>query len=821
MRPGREEGRHFYAETEPSAMSQTQAPGRSEIDLRIKEAETCYGMGMLEEALSLYELVIASGKQIPAQTHQVLEEKVVRLKKEIQDHQESERKGLSAEDISIFKKTLSAQADIPALLDGAAALKELGLMEEAAAEYEKLLQIDPAACDFSKSDCTPGKIICDYLGCILETQEAAEVVKKATKTIYKFNLGDKETARIHFWLGQQLERREQHDLAFELYRAASEMDASDAEILARLNALKGKLSNNSRYDYLLRNKILSTHQLQEALAIAKKVNKSVDHVLVDRFKVDIQELGKSLSMYYGCPFRVFDPEMPVPFELINNLKKSFLLFYVWVPLRWDKSGIEILVDDPKDLRKTDHIRALMGNQKIGISVAIKEHVERYIQHFFDPRAEKMAETPVEDLDHIIPDVTFEEEEEAQDDRSSLDESSSQVVKFVDQILVTAFRNNASDVHIEPSVVTRKTAIRFRTDGVCHEYIQVPNAMAPAIISRLKIMAELDIAEKRLPQDGKIKVRRKGIQEFELRLSTMPTAGRFEDAVLRILTRTSSLKIDEIGLNARNLAVLKKLISRPYGMILCVGPTGSGKTTTLHAILGHINLPGVKIWTAEDPVEITQAGLRQVQVRPKIGLDFARIMRGFLRLDPDIIMIGEMRDKETATIALQAALTGHLVLSTLHTNNAPETLTRLLEMGMNPLNISDAFLGVLGQRLVRKLCAHCTDSYHPAAEEFEDLRMDYGAEGFDQCGYVYGPGFNLKKSAGCEKCNGSGFRGRVGIHELMEATTAIKVLIKKNATSFELSAQAVQDGMSTLKQDGIQKIISGITTIREVRRVCVD
>jgi type II secretory ATPase GspE/PulE/Tfp pilus assembly ATPase PilB-like protein len=526
-------------------------------------------------------------------------------------------------------------------------------------------------------------------------------------------------------------------------------------------------------------------------------------------------------MYYGCPFRVFDPETPVPFELINNLKKSFLLFYVWVPLRWDKSGIEILVDDPKDLRKTDHIRALMGNQKIGISVAIKEHVERYIQHFFDPRAEKMSETPAEDLDHIIPDVSFEEEEDIHDDRSSLDESSSQVVKFVDQILVTAFRNNASDVHIEPSVITRKTAIRFRTDGVCHEYIQVPNAMAPAIISRLKIMAELDIAEKRLPQDGKIKIRRKGIQEFELRLSTMPTAGKFEDAVLRVLTRTSSLKIDEIGLNERNLTVLRKLVARPYGMILCVGPTGSGKTTTLHAILGHINVPGVKIWTAEDPVEITQAGLRQVQVRPKIGLDFARIMRGFLRLDPDIIMIGEMRDKETATIALQAALTGHLVLSTLHTNNAPETLTRLLEMGMNPLNIADAFLGVLGQRLVRRLCPGCTESFHPAAEEFEDLRMDYGAEGFDKRGYVYGSGFNLQRSAGCEKCSGSGFRGRIGIHELMEATTDIKILIKKNATSHELARQAVADGMSTLKQDGIQKIINGITTIREVRRVCVD
>jgi type II secretory ATPase GspE/PulE/Tfp pilus assembly ATPase PilB-like protein len=396
-----------------------------------------------------------------------------------------------------------------------------------------------------------------------------------------------------------------------------------------------------------------------------------------------------------------------------------------------------------------------------------------------------------------------------------------VVKFVDQILVTAFRNGASDVHIEPSALTRKTTIRFRNDGVCYEYIQVPNAMAPAIISRLKIMAELDIAEKRLPQDGKIKVRRKGIQEFELRMSTMPTAGKYEDAVLRVLTRTGSIRLDDIGLNDRNLSLLKKLISRPYGILLCVGPTGSGKTTTLHAALAHINQPGVKIWTAEDPVEITQAGLRQVQVRPKIGLDFARVMRGFLRLDPDIIMIGEMRDKETATIGLEAALTGHLVLSTLHTNNAPETLTRLVEMGMNPLNISDAFLGVLGQRLVRRLCQGCIEGYHPGEEEFEDLRMDFGREAFDAAGLTYGPGFTLKRAAGCEKCSGSGFKGRIGIHELMEATYAIKLLIKKGATSFDLARQAAADGMTTLKQDGIRKIIDGITTIREVRRVCVD
>jgi type II secretory ATPase GspE/PulE/Tfp pilus assembly ATPase PilB-like protein len=345
-------------------------------------------------------------------------------------------------------------------------------------------------------------------------------------------------------------------------------------------------------------------------------------------------------------------------------------------------------------------------------------------------------------------------------------------------------------------------------------------MAPAVISRLKIMADLDIAEKRLPQDGKIKIKRKGIPAFELRLSTMPTAGRFEDAVLRILTREGTVELDDIGLNERNLKVVKKIINRPYGMILCVGPTGSGKTTTLHACLAYINKPEIKIWTAEDPVEITQAGLRQVQVKPKIGLDFARVMRGFLRLDPDVIMIGEMRDKETAAIAIEASLTGHLVLSTLHTNNAPETLTRLLDMGMNPLNISDSFLGVLAQRLVRKLCKECVESFHPSQEEFEDLQNDYDKNAFKKAGFIFNDQFKLYRCSGCEKCSGSGYKGRVGINELIEGTPEIKQLIKKLATSHDLAKQATKDGMITLKQDGIQKVIQGITDISEVRRVCV-
>ncbi len=462
----------------------------------------------------------------------------------------------------------------------------------------------------------------------------------------------------------------------------------------------------------------------------------------------------------------------------------------------------------------------MNHQRINFSVGIKEDIEKYINHFFNPKEEKVSEDFLENLDDVIPDIAFEEEEEIEEDVTGMDESSSQVVKFVDQVLVTAFRNKASDIHVEPSIITRKTTIRFRTDGVCHEYIQVPNAMAPAIVSRLKIMADLDIAERRLPQDGKIRLKRKGIPEFELRMSTMPTAGRFEDAVLRILTKSGSLKLDEIGLNDRNLQVLERVIMRPYGLVLCVGPTGSGKTTTLHSALAHINEPGVKIWTAEDPVEITQAGLRQVQVKPKIGLDFARIMRGFLRLDPDIIMIGEMRDRETAATAIEASLTGHLVLSTLHTNNAPETLTRLLDMGMNPLNIADSFLAVLAQRLVRRLCSDCIETYHPDQEEFDYIIADYGEEPFQNLGVEYTSAFELHRSLGCEKCSGSGYKGRLGIHELIEGTPEIKILIKKQATSQDLAKQAVKDGMSTLKQDGVHKVFEGVTDMSEVRRVCV-
>ena len=291
-------------------------------------------------------------------------------------------------------------------------------------------------------------------------------------------------------------------------------------------------------------------------------------------------------------------------------------------------------------------------------------------------------------------------------------------------------------------------------------------------------------------------------------------------VLRILASAGAMELDEMGMTERNTKVMKRLVAKPYGLVLAVGPTGSGKTTSLHAILSYINKPGIKIWTAEDPIEITQGGLRQVEVKPKIGLDFARVMRAFLRADPDVIMIGEMRDEETASIGIEASLTGHLVFSTLHTNSAPETITRLLDMGLNPLNFSDAFLGVLAQRLTRRLCKDCMEEYPLTKDEFEMIYVDYGEKYWAQTGIEYDHDTTLYRPVGCDACSNTGYRGRMGIHELMEGTPKIKLMIKKQASTEMLFAQAMNEGMSTLRQDGIMKVFKGHTDMSEVRRVCI-
>ncbi|MDY6972638.1 MAG: ATPase, T2SS/T4P/T4SS family [Thermodesulfobacteriota bacterium] len=794
-------------------MNNTQPSRTMDIDAKIKEAEAYRTMGLFMESLAAYEMILSDSPQLDSYSQTDISERIGLVKKEIEDLEKTESKVLSDEELSIFKETLAIDEDVSTVLDSASAFRELGIYGAAITEYEKLFFLVYP----------PEKIVPDYTETFLSFNSPVDVVKQVEDITGDERLENKDKAQIKFFFGMEMEKRDHKDLAMNLYSSAMDLDPGDTEIQRRLDSIISVLSAASKYDYLLSQDVVTTDQLQEAVSISKKMKKSVEFVLVDHFKVAKEALGKSFSYFYGCPFVAYDPELPVPFELLGNLKESFLLNNLWVPLSWGIDGVNVLIDDPRDLAKTGNISSLVKSKKISFSVGIKEDIQAYVKRFFSgetPEESTPSEEVIEDFD-LVPDVAFEEEEEVEDEAQEFDEASGKVVRLVDQILVSAYRKSSSDIHIEPSPITKATTIRFRIDGVCKEFMSVPNSMAKAMLSRLKIMSGLDIAEKRLPQDGKIKFKRKGILPFELRVATLPSAGGYEDAVLRILASAGAMKLDEMGLNERNLEIMEKVIAQPYGLVLVVGPTGSGKTTSLHAALGHINKPEIKIWTAEDPVEITQFGLRQIEAKPKIGLDFARIMRAFLRADPDVIMIGEMRDEETASISIEASLTGHLVFSTLHTNSAPETVTRLLDMGLNPLNFSDAFLGVMAQRLVRRLCRECCKEYHPTEEEFEDIVNYYGKEYFQGTGIEFTSELTLKRPVGCEKCSGTGYRGRLGIHELMEGTPETKRLIKKQASTDLLLEQAIKDGMTTLKQDGIMKVFQGLTDMSEVRRVCIN
>jgi type II secretory ATPase GspE/PulE/Tfp pilus assembly ATPase PilB-like protein len=793
-------------------MNEMQAIQQNAIAPRVKEADLYRSMGLLEESLGIYEQILSDTAELDSHSQVTIEEKIGLVRKEMALEQDKVQE-VSQEDIPIIREILHSEDSVPNILDNASALKELGLYGEAVAEYRKLFTLG----------CPPEEITPHIAECLLRGHSPSQIPEIVERVVSGQGLGKKNKALITFLLGLEMERRENRELALALYEAGKALDSENHEIRESFKSLRARLASGSRYDYLVNRNKVDTEKLQKALSLSKQYKKSVEWVLIEKMKINREEVGKSLSLFYGCPFRTYEKEVQTPFELLSNLKKTFLLHELWVPLSWENNGVEVLINDPRDLRKTDNIKALLKTGKISFSVAIREDIEAFIKSFFSEKPEQGQDTSESALDEfdLIPDISFEEEDEEEEAEEERDEASGHVVKLVDQVLVGAFRKGASDIHVEPSPITKTTSIRFRMDGVCQEYLQVPNSMARGFLARLKIMSGLDIAERRLPQDGKIKFKRKGVSPFELRLATLPTAGGYEDAVLRILAKAGAMKLDEMGLNDRNLDIMRKIIAQPYGLVLVVGPTGSGKTTSLHAALGHINKPGIKIWTAEDPVEISQPGLRQVEARPKIGLDFARIMRAFLRADPDVIMIGEMRDHETAAIGVEASLTGHLVFSTLHTNSAPETVTRLLDMELNPLNFSDAFLGVMAQRLVRRLCTKCREAYHPSEEEYEDIVSDFGREHFSKTGIQLTPDLKLYRPAGCEECSGTGYRGRLGIHELMEGTAEIKKMIKNRANSEALFAQSIEEGMMTLKQDGICKVFQGLTDIDEVRRVCMN
>lgn len=415
------------------------------------------------------------------------------------------------------------------------------------------------------------------------------------------------------------------------------------------------------------------------------------------------------------------------------------------------------------------------------------------------------------------------------DENLAEENENALVKLINNMIVDAWTQGASDIHVETRPGREKVRIRFRRDGRLRPYMEVPPSLRSALVARIKIMCSLDISERRKPQDGKINFARYSPDHpIELRVVTIPTMQGLEDVVMRILSAAEPLPLDKLGLHPRNLQRFTQAVERPYGLILCAGPTGSGKTTTLHSALSHINTPDRKIWTAEDPIEITQAGLRQVQINARIDWTFDKALRSFLRADPDVIMVGEVRDRETARIAVEAALTGHLVLSTIHTNSAPETITRLLDMGMDPFNFGDSLLAVMGQRLVRRWCPKCVQVRAAKPSEIEewlghyihaslhlapapdsllaDWRVRFGQQGELQA----------RHAPGCKHCDGTGMRGRVGLHELLTVTRELRRLIQTRQPVAELQACAMEQGMMTLRQDGIEKVLQGVTSMDEVR-----
>lgn len=568
------------------------------------------------------------------------------------------------------------------------------------------------------------------------------------------------------------------------------------------DSLKRPLAGRPLGEILLATTELKEADLQSALSSQKEKGTRLGDILIAQKKISWVQLAKGLALQFDLPFlETIDAEQ-VPDALLKEISISFAKQKKIVPLALDEKSLRIACSDPLDIATQDEISMLFG-VPLEVNIATAELVLNTINQVYD-RQVGQAQSAIDELeedengnligaleDEVVDLLDIEGDDEAP------------IIRLVNSLLSQAVKDRASDIHIEP--FEKDLVVRFRVDGILYEIIRPPKRVQNSIISRVKIMGGLNIAEKRLPQDGRIRLKVAG-RDFDIRVSSVPTA-HGERIVMRLLDRSSIMRdLTYLGFSDANLKIMEDLIKASHGIILVTGPTGSGKTSTLYACLAKINRPDINILTVEDPIEYQLKGVGQVQVNPKIDLTFATGLRAFLRQDPDVIMVGEIRDRETAEIAIQASLTGHLVLSSIHTNDAPGAITRLVDMRVEPFLVASSLLAVLAQRLVRTICPNCRTSYTPTKEELAEIGLSP-----EQAPKLW-------QGKGCAKCQNTGYIGRLGIFELMIVNEELRGIILKNADAVTIRAKAREKGMITLREDGARKVLEGVTTIEEVTRV---
>ncbi len=560
--------------------------------------------------------------------------------------------------------------------------------------------------------------------------------------------------------------------------------------------------NRDFTELLIRQGTVSREQLREAEQLARDHDMAIGDALVKLDYATGDEVARAMAKFHNLEY-VDLSEVRIPEEVVELVPESVARENVILPLAEEEDALKVIVTDPFDIETVEKLRFIL-NRRVVTAIAPREAILEAINRYYGQIEGESADSMLQEFTDTAIDFTATEDD-TESETEAVDESSAPVVRLVQLMIQEAVQLRASDIHIEP--FEDRIRIRYRIDGVLIERDSPPRRLLGAILSRIKILARLDIAERRRPQDGRIKVT-VGEKELDLRVSVIPT-NHGQSVVMRILDKDNiKIGLRQLGLDDENFRLFQSLIRRPNGIILVTGPTGSGKTTTLYACLNALNRPDRKIITAEDPVEYYLAGINQVEVKHSIGLDFARIIRAMLRQAPNIILVGEMRDTETAQMGIQASLTGHLVFSTLHTNDAPSAVTRMIDMGVPGYLVASSVIAVMAQRLVRVICTRCKQSYKPPQSVLEDAGITP----------EMAKNATFARGKGCSYCQKKGYRGRMAIFEIMQVSPGIRQLVYENATTTQIRELAVKEGMRTLYRDGLYKVMQGLTTLEEVYRV---